>query len=267
MAELCVFFGHHKCASRYFRSEVLQPVAEALGWPVVTYSVRKAPFHFRRLDELDLYNIDFGSLAASLATESLATKSLATKSPAPRDLATKGPCLVNLSNASVRVVRAIRQTGCSIRGLRVLRDPRQVLVSNYFHHREGHDVAAAGWVWDKLQEDRAVLRRLDLADGLLYELNNISRELFDTQIFGWCAPDDVLEIKLEDYVAQPDAWGARMADHLQVPAELLGKAENRFAHPRGRGWRECFDERLKDVFKARYGDALVRIGYADDSDW
>jgi hypothetical protein len=32
-------------------------------------------------------------------------------------------------------------------------------------------------------------------------------------------------------------------------------------------WRNYFDDQVKDVFKARYGDLLIATGYERDSEW
>lgn len=243
MADLRVFFGHHKCGSRFFRSNVLRAAADQAGWEVVSYRVPNPPFHFRRLDELDLHGIDYAGVRE------------------------RTECLVNLSNASARVHDAVRSIDRPLRGIRIFRDPRQILVSSYYHHLEGHDLCSSGWVWDKLCEDRTILRRLSLSDGLYYELNNITRELLDTQIFGWQSAADVLDIKLEEFAEQPAAWRSRIAAHLEVEPAWLGVQENRTANPAGKRWQDVFDERLSRVFKERYGAGLVRLGYAADVGW
>jgi hypothetical protein len=243
MADLRVFFGHHKCASRYFRMGVMKPLAEQLGWPVFEYTIGDPPFHFRRLDDLDLHNIDFESFGRV------------------------SDAVVNFSNASLRVVSALGDTGREFVALRVLRDPRQVLVSNYFHHLNGHNIDTGKWVWEKLKEDRPILRRLSLSDGLLYELNNITRELFETQLFAWRPGSETLEVRLEDFAEKPKFWRRRIAEHFDLSPELIDLPENRFANPSGRRWEDCFDDRLKDVFKERYADDLVTLGYATDAKW
>lgn len=240
---LRVFFGHHKCASRYFRFDFLGRAAETLGWPITRYQIENAPFHFRRLDELDLFNIDFGALKESETG------------------------LLVFSNASLRVVEKFLECGIPYQGVRVFRDPRQLLVSNYYHHLDGHNTVTDKWVWDKLIEDRVVMSGLDVPEGIHYELNNISRELFDTQIFGWNSPAEVLDVKLEDFESDPMLSSKAIAQHLDLPLSALVVPENRFGNPRRKYWREVVDSRSVDLFKRRYGEKLIALGYEADTGW
>lgn len=240
---LRVFFGHHKCASRYFRMSVLKPAADAAGLLVVQYAIKAPPFHFRRLDALDFENIDFK--AAELNADAV----------------------LCLSNASARVVEKVRQRGTPIRALRVLRDPRQILASNYFHHLSGHDTRSKGWVWDQLIEDRVLFKHLSLEDGLMHELNHITRDLLDNQIFAWTAPEDTLEIRLEDFGADPAQGLHDIGRHLQLPVDADAIPSNRFANTSAQSWRECFTDRIKDAFKERYGEGLIRLGYETSLNW
>jgi hypothetical protein len=218
-------------------------MAVSEGWDVVSYSIKSPPFRFRRLDELDLGHIDFESLRQTR------------------------PTLLNLSNASQRVLDRVKALELPYRGVRVLRDPRQILISNYFHHLDGHNLEAGGWVWDKLKEDRAILQRLDREDGIVYELNNITGELLDTQIFGWESPEEVLEVKLEEFGADPKLWIGRIEEHLGARVGAADAPANSYANPFGRTWRECFTDRIREVFKHRYGEPLIRLGYAQDLNW
>ena len=57
--DVFVFFGHHKCGSRFFRNEVFGRIAESTGARVRSYKIANPPHHYSRLDDLDLPNIDF----------------------------------------------------------------------------------------------------------------------------------------------------------------------------------------------------------------
>lgn len=240
-----IFFGHHKCASRYFRADVFAPICRALGYDLQAYAITSPPFRFRLCHELDLYNIDFESFAA-----------------APRTA-------LNLSNAGAPVVARVRALGVGYRGLHVIRDPRQILVSNYFHHLRGHNtVGSQGWVWEKLIEDRANLERLSFEDGLLYELGNITRDVLENQIFAWRPEAQTLDVRLEDFARDPQSGLERIAVFLGLnEARAPSGNAARFANPESRPWRECLPDRVKSAFKKRYGEALIRIGYEANCDW
>lgn len=239
-----VFFGHHKCASRFFRHEVFSMIAETTGARTRKYEIADPPFHYSRMDELDLCNIDFGGLGKD------------------------GRDVVWFANASVRSLTKIQHATEDWKGLRIIRDPRQVLVSDYFHHRGDHpDVSPLGWVWDQLVKDKAILRELPEEEGLLHELNNISRQVIEEQVLAPFDDPRVMTIKIEDFSADPKGHLERIADFLGV-AHIAGLDFNRTAaNPESGPWRKHFTSKLREVFKERYGQALIDLGYAKDLHW
>ncbi|WP_276912462.1 FkbM family methyltransferase [Hyphomonas atlantica] len=238
-----VLFGHHKCASRYFRDEIFARIAEMTDARVRRYHIDKPPFHHSRMDELDLSNIDF------------------------TDLGKTGKDVVMLANATKRSLSKIKKATDDWKGLRIIRDPRQVLVSNYFHHKGDHNTEYAGWVWDKLVTDKPILRELPEEEGLIYELDNISKEVIETQILAPMEDDRILTFKLEEFEED------RLA-HLKQAAQFLGIADiagialgKRGASDTNNFWQAHFTTKIRDMFKERYGQALIDLGYAEDMDW
>lgn len=238
-----VFFGHHKCASRFFRDEVFTVAAEASGARVRRYEVKEAPFHFSLGDELDLVNIDFAGLGEN------------------------GRDVVLFSNATARSLDRLNRATQDWKGVRILRDPRQVLVSNYFHHKGDHLTEASGWVWDQLVRDKPILRELPEEDGLLYELDNISKQVIETQLLAPFDDPRVLTIKIEDFSKDPAGWLKRISNFLGV-ADIAGIDLSKMAaNPASGPWRRHFTSKLREVFKERYGQALIELGYAEDLLW
>ena len=219
-----VFFGHRNCASRFFRFQVFERVAEMIG---------------ARIRYMDL-----------------------------ADLGKDGRDVVLFASGTTRSLERIRRLTQSFRGLRVLRDPRQVLVSNYFQHKGNHPVESdAGWVWDVLQRDRSILLSLPEEDGLLHELDSITKEVIEEQLLAPFDDERVLTIKLEEFAAEPREYLARIAEFLEVP-DIAGIDLGRtFANRDSGDWRHHFTSKLRDVFKQRYGQALIDLGYARDMDW
>jgi len=126
---LYVYAGHHKCLSTFLR-QVLVAGAERLGW-------KTAVFH--RHDEYG------GDLVGWLAKH-------------PVDL-------LVLANADWDHVRRLA-TERAVRGMHVVRDPRDVVVSAYFSHRASH----AEDQWPRLREHRRRLWELEEGEGLLEEM-------------------------------------------------------------------------------------------------
>lgn len=238
-----VFFGHHKCASRFFRAEIFTTIAEATGARIRQYKIEHPPFHFRSGDELDLCNIDFTGLNEG------------------------GRDVVLFSNATRRSLERIKRATGDWKGLRIIRDPRQILVSDYFHHKGNHYTEQHGWVWDKLAEDQPVLRELSQEEGLLYELDNISKDVIENQILAPFDDHRVMTVKIEEFSKDSKTFLRRIAEFLGVP-DIAGADTGRtWANPESGPWSEYFTPRIKEVFKERYGQALIDLGYAEDFDW
>lgn len=238
-----VFFGHHKCASRFFRLSMFKRIAESIDQDVVSYAIENPPYHFSDLPDLDLDMVDYGRVAL-------------------------GGVVVNLLNASPAVLDKVSQANANFRGLRVVRDPRSILVSAYFHHRGSHPLRSTmGFVWDKLVLDRPILDSLSEEDGLIYELENITGSVISDQILAWPGDARVMNCRVEDINADRPAFLDRLAEHLRLEAIPPIDWSKSFSDSGGGDWRAHFTPRLKDIFKARFGRALIELGYERTADW
>lgn len=232
-----VFFGHHKCASRFFRRAIFEPIASANGWPIFSYKIIVPPYHFSDLPRLDLDNIDWYGVRKA------------------------GAAVVNVLNTSPEVVSAVEACG-DFRGLHVVRDPRQILISAYFHHRGTHPVAGStGFFWDKLSEDQRRLRELPQEEGILYELDNITGQVLDNQIGTWVPDERVLDMRAEDVVRDRAGFLERLRNHLLM--ERLPKIDwsRRYSDSGAGHWSQYFTPRITSRFNQRYGDLLLELGY------
>ncbi len=241
-----VFFGHHKCASRFFRNHVFAQIAKSTGASTRRYHVEDPPFHYSRADELDNCNLDLSELGSEKRE------------------------IVLYANASERsLAKFTRLAPEDWRGIRIIRDPRQVLVSNYFHHRGDHDAISdeAGWVWDQLVVDKPILRELPEADGILHELNNISKDVIENQILAPFEDERIMTIKLEEFALKPAYFCSEISKFLEVPTIAGVNFDAKNANPDAKSWRQVFTTKIRDEFKQRYGERLIEIGYADDLEW
>lgn len=241
-----VFFGHHKCGSRLFRRHILPSMAARLGAELVEYQNNPRSIEFWHLEDLDLEQIDFSILSK------------------------EQPIVLGLTNSSASVVRRVECESEDFLGLHVIRDPRQILVSNYFHHREGHPIVGKTWVWKKLELDRPYLQKLSQEEGLIYELSNITGEIFETQLRTWRGGPRILELRLEDVTIE------RQERVEQTLSKFFGlgndfsitlNSSTRYENPASLHWSAVFTPALKEIFKTRYGDLLVRLGYEQSLDW
>ena len=241
--DVFVLFGHHKCGSRFFRNEVFGRIAESTGARVRSYKIDNPPHHYSRLDDLDLPNIDFSGLGEN------------------------GRDVVLFANATQRSLDKIRRTAGDWRGLRIIRDPRQVLISNYFHHKGDHHTVFNGWVWDQLKHDKPILNELSKEDGILYELDNISKHVIEDLVLAPFDDERVLTLRLEDFSAAPKAHLEQIATFLKVPDVAGLNFANNGANPDSGPWRNHFTSKIREAFKTRYGQALIDLGYEEDMDW
>jgi hypothetical protein len=107
-----------------------------------------------------------------------------------------------------------------LRGVHVVRDPRDVLVSAYYAHRFSHPTS----YWSGLAQHREELEALPLHEGLLAEVQ--CRRLQFQQMADWnYAARGVLELRFEDLVEEPAVQLSHALAHMGLLSAGLGEAE------------------------------------------
>lgn len=243
---LLAYFGHHKSGSTWVL-QILEAVSNELG---LRFLYSNGPHTFPE-----------GSIL-----------------PACRRLGVEMLCYVN---ADYRLVE-----GAKVRGVHVVRDPRDVIVSGYFSHRNSHPADD----WPDLQTYREVLREVDETTGLLLEMEFSAMVMAD--MASWPRTvEGVVELKFEDLIADPEPAFWRILEHLGLRAhvreeslhailaansfEVLSRGrrpgETDAQHHYRRGvpgdWLDHFQPAHVWAFKQRYGELLLRYGYEKDHHW
>lgn len=97
------------------------------------------------------------------------------------------------------------------RAFHVIRDPRDIIVSGYFSHRNSHPTDGL----PLLAEHREHLRTVPQHDGLLLEMDFAHAVLTDLAEWDYDRPE-ILELRLEDLAARPCEGFIRIFSHLDL---------------------------------------------------
>ena len=115
------------------------------------------------------------------------------------------------------------------KGFHIIRDPRDIVVSAYFSHRNSHSTSA----WAELKAHRETLRNLDLDDGIAAEIEFRGRSFRHMQDWDY-EQRHILEIRFEDLVSRHYETVLQIYDHLG----LLTQSDYRFINRVGGMYRE-----------------------------
>lgn len=295
MSELTrVYFGHHKCASQYIKSILVQS-AHLMGWSVKTDSL---PFVLP-----DNYHL----------REPFASR-LQQKRQMLASTAFDLICLENADNESV----AILSEHLPLRGVHVIRDPRDIVVSGYFSHLYSHPASAehSPWLWEHRQRLQSLshleeglmaeieycatyferLRAWDYSNSNIWELRYenliLDPEQAFTQAFAflgislpglallpaavmagefWLSKFLKTRVRRRAFLPKPLLRAILWQNSFQHRSEGRRAGEENLKHHYRKGipgdWRNYFTPRVKEAFKHNYPQLVETLGYELDEDW
>jgi hypothetical protein len=185
------YFGHHKCASTWIDT-IIKEVVKEHGYEYRGFVDHKTPQAEGPLTDYS-GTVRREDLAAYVAAEGIDVVS----------------CLA-ADNAQVEALQPLR-------GVHVIRDPRDIIVSGYFSHKHSHPVGHL----PHMAAHRQQLQEVSKDEGLLLEMDYAASALQDMAEWDYENPD-ILELKMEDLTAEPYAGFLQIFSHFGLLDEEGG---------------------------------------------
>ncbi len=178
------------------------------------------------------------------------------------------------------------QVSNNYKGFHVVRDPRDIIISGYFSHLNSHPVNSP-WGEKYLIKHRKWLENVPMNEGLFEEI----KQGYDLNLMDkWYYNDpDILEIKFEALTQNPYKTFNKIFDHIKINigkdhlASIIDEFSfKQLSKGRKRGnedvnshyrkgisgdWKNHFNQEHIDLFKEKWGDLLIKLGYETDITW
>jgi hypothetical protein len=189
--------------------------------------------------------------------------------------------LFELSPPPKQITREFKQSAFTkikmlpnnIKGVHMIRNPFEVIVSAYNHHRRINKP----WVHERREEFdnksyREQLCNLNTDNGLIFEMNHISKSTI-LDMYEWDYSDDrFLNVKLEDFFDDFDKTAALIAEFLDLDPEKVVSIANKHNiyhlidknnipdHVTNRTGKKY---RYPDFFKEKHYDCFFKLFQSD----
>jgi Sulfotransferase domain len=199
------FFGHHKCGSTWI-------------WQLMSILCREVGLrHYMAQDEYTPYERT-PLVAASTADRGRErAKGSFERSQLRRRAEEAGADVVSCITADLEQLDALAPE----LAFHVIRDPRDIIVSGYFSHRNAAPAdhpGPEGWGLPHIAEHRERLLSASKEEGLLLEMEFARVELLELAEWDYERPN-VLEVRLEELAARPYDGFVRIFQHLDLLPE------------------------------------------------
>ena len=213
-------------------------------------------------------------------------------------LNSKKPAIISVNNRLVEFDRLPPYTGTHL-----IRDPRDLLISGFRYHKWckepwAHETMDAAFV-SRFNLDKTIVRQkamgktyqeflntLDDVEGLKLEMS-LRTSHFNTMQQWNYKNANILELKYEDIFGNEVQIFRKILQHHGFPRHVIkrclkvvrkytfkaltekGKTGNQKHASKGtsKQWQKLLPEEIKCLFKDKYGDLLINIGYEKDYNW
>ena len=172
------------------------------------------------------------------------------------------------------------------RGVHMIRDPRDRIISGCFYHQKSHEP----WLHQPHEEfggltyQQKINSFSSFEEKLIFEMENAGTNGTQEMLSWDYENPQILEIKYEDLVVDEELFlfhkmfnflgfhGSVIPDLLQIAHDnslFSGKIKNSI-HVRSGAtsqWPEYFNLEIRERFEKQFPGALVRLGYESDDSW
>jgi len=176
--------------------------------------------------------------------------------------------------------------GVGFRGIHLIRDPRDVIISGCFYHQKSGEA----WLHRPMKElqgftyQQKINSYGNIDDKILFEMENSGRETICDMLNWNYTRSSFYEMKYEDLIKDTDLMlfhklfcflgfpGSVIPSLLAISYNnsLFSGQHRKSVHIRSgetNQWKNYFKPSHKDRFLELFGDALIRLGYEKDDNW
>jgi hypothetical protein len=172
------------------------------------------------------------------------------------------------------------------RGIHVIRDPRDVIVSGCFYHQKSGEE----WLHQPMDDmdgrtyQQKINSHASLDDQILFEMEHVGARTIKAMMEWDYSRPSFFELKYEELIADLDLQlfykvflflgfpGSAIPSLLAIAYNnsLFSGRVRESLHVRSgdqQQWKKYFTQKHKQRFLELFGDALIVLGYEDDDNW
>ena len=180
--------------------------------------------------------------------------------------------------------RVILENMDSYKGVHLIRDPRDVIVSGYYYHKwtaeEWANNPKEHWNGKSYKEK---INSLEYEDALLFEMEHVGKDTINEMMKWNYNNDNILEVKYEDLLIKHNEMFRNIFRHYNFNDdavenclnivnmynfETMKQSNDKHLRKGVSGdWKNHFSDKLKNEYKMRYPGVLELLGYENDDSW
>lgn len=171
------------------------------------------------------------------------------------------------------------------RGVHLIRDPRDIIVSGYHYHKWTEET------WANEPKDhwegrcyKQMINALNERDGLIFEMDNVGCDTI-REISTWnYSLENTLEVRYENLLANAETVFSDIFRHYNFDerhVESLVKLTSQYSFSKMKrrdkskhyrsgsagDWKSHFDPEMKEYFKSKFPNLLEKLNYEETNDW